>query len=67
MPNGKWDFEGWATKNDLKCADNRIIRHGAFKVNDGKKVPMVWNHQHNSPSDVLGHAWLEDRAEGELC
>lgn len=64
MPNGKWDFEGWATKNDLKCADNRIIRHGAFKVNDGKKVPMVWNHQHNSPSDVLGHAWLEDRSEG---
>ena len=60
----KYDFSGWATKNDLKCADGRIIRRDAFKVNDGKKVPMVWNHQHNSISDVLGHAMLENRDEG---
>lgn len=58
------DFSGWATKNDLRCADGRIIRKGAFKVNDGKKVPLVWNHQHNSASDILGHAYLEDRKEG---
>lgn len=60
----KWDFEGWATKNDLKCSDNRIIRHGAFAVNNGKKVPMVWNHRHDTPSVVLGHAMLENRDEG---
>lgn len=60
----KYDFSGWATKNDLKCADGRIIRRNAFKVNDGKKVPMVWNHQHNSIGDVLGHAMLENRDEG---
>jgi HK97 family phage prohead protease len=58
------DFQGWATKNNLKCADGRVIKAGAFAVNDGKKVPMVWNHQHNSPSDVLGHAVLENRNEG---
>ena len=63
MPKG-YDFCGWATKNDLKCADNRIIRHGAFKENDGKRVPLVWNHQHNSPEDTLGHAILENRDEG---
>lgn len=60
----KYDFGGWATKNDLKCSDGRIIRSGAFKVNDGQKVPLVWNHQHNSASDVLGHAILENRPEG---
>lgn len=59
-----YDFAGWATKNDLRCADGRIIRSGAFSAADGKKVPLVWNHQHNSPSDVLGHAILENRAEG---
>lgn len=63
MPTG-YDFCGWATKNDLKCSDNRIIRHGAFKVNDGKRVPLVWNHQHNTPEDTLGHALLENRDEG---
>jgi HK97 family phage prohead protease len=61
---GKCDFQGWASKNDLKCADGRIIRRGAFSVNDGQKVPLVWNHQHNSPSDILGHAILENRDEG---
>lgn len=59
-----YDFCGWATKNDLKCADGRIIRKNAFRVNDGKKVPLVWNHQHNSVQDVLGHALLENREEG---
>ena len=59
-----YDFCGWATKNDLKCADGRVIRHGAFSVNDGKKVPLVWNHQHNSPDCVLGHAILENRDDG---
>lgn len=59
-----YDFSGWATKNDLKCADGRIIRKDAFKVNDGRKVPLVWNHQHNSASDILGHAKLENRNEG---
>lgn len=59
-----YDFCGWATKNNLRCADGRIIRHNAFKVNDGKKVPLVWNHQHDSPQDVLGHAMLENRDEG---
>lgn len=63
MPE-KWDFAGWATKNDLRCADGRIIRKDAFKVNDGQRVPLVWNHGHNSPQDVLGHAILENRNEG---
>lgn len=58
------DFSGWATRNDLKCSDGRVIRRDAFKHNDGVKVPLVWNHQHNSPRDVLGHAWLENREEG---
>lgn len=60
----KYDFGGWATRNNLRCADGRIIRKNAFKVNDGQKVPLVWNHQHNSASDVLGHAKLENRNEG---
>lgn len=59
-----YDFEGWATKNDLKCSDGKTIRKGAFKVNDGKKVPLVWNHQHNKVTDVLGHALLENRDHG---
>lgn len=58
------DFSGWVTKNDIKCADGRIIKRDAFKVNDGQKVPMVWNHQHNSVYDVLGHTLLENRPEG---
>ena len=59
-----YDFEGWATKNDLVCADGLTIKKDAFKVNDGKTVPLVWNHQHNKVSDVLGHAVLENRDEG---
>ena len=60
----KYDFSGWATKNDLKCSDGRVIRRDAFKDNDGQTVPLVWNHQHNDPLNVLGHALLENRAEG---
>lgn len=60
----KYDFSGWATKNDLQCSDGRIIRKDAFKHNDGQKVPLVWNHQHNDPNEVLGHALLENREEG---
>lgn len=60
----EYDFSGWATKNDLKCADGKIIRKGAFKVNDGKKVPLVWGHVHDRVSSVLGHAILENRDEG---
>lgn len=58
------DFSGWATRNDLRCSDGRVIRRDAFKGNDGIKVPLVWNHQHNDPRNVLGHAWLENRDEG---
>ncbi len=58
------DFSGWATRNDLRCSDGRVIRRDAFKGNDGIKVPLVWNHQHNDPRNVLGHAWLENRVEG---
>ena len=59
-----YDFCGWATKNDLRCADGRIIRKDAFKHNDGETVPLVWNHLHNEPSNILGHALLENRDEG---
>lgn len=59
-----YDFGGWATRNNLKCADGRVIMKDAFKVNNGQKVPLVWNHQHNDPNEVLGHALLENRDEG---
>ena len=59
-----YDFCGWATKNDLKCSDGRIIRKDAFKECDGATVPLVWNHQHNEAYNVLGHAELENRPEG---
>ena len=60
----EYDFSGWATKNDIKCSDGRTIKRDAFKDNDGQKVPLVWNHNHNHPDEVLGHALLENRAEG---
>lgn len=60
----KFDFSGWATRNDLRCSDGRTIMKDAFKDNNGQKVPLVWNHQHNEPSNVLGHALLENRDEG---
>lgn len=60
----KYDFSGWATKNNLRCSDGRVIMKDAFIENDGKTVPLVWNHKHNDPEDVLGHALLENRDEG---
>lgn len=60
----KFDFSGWATKANLKCSDGRTIMKDAFKHNDGATVPLVWNHQHNDPTEVLGHALLENREEG---
>lgn len=60
----KYDFSGWATKNDLECSDGRIIRKDAFKHNDGQTVPLVWNHDHTDPYRIVGHALLENRAEG---
>ena len=60
----KFDFCGWATKNDLKCADGRIIRQDAFKHNDGEVVPLVWNHDHTDPYRVIGKAKLQNRPEG---
>ena len=60
----KYDFVGWATKNDLKCSDGRTIRKDAFIGNDGKTVPLVWNHNHNDPDNILGHALLKNTPEG---
>lgn len=60
----KYDFSGWATRNDLLCSDGRTIRKDAFKHCDGKTVPLVWNHNHSDPDNVLGHALLENRNEG---
>lgn len=59
-----YDFGGWATRNDIRCSDGRTIRKNAFIDNDGKTVPLVWNHSHNDPSNVLGHALLENRDQG---
>lgn len=67
MTNTKYsdcDFSGWATRNDLVCGDGRVIKKDAFKDNDGKKVSLVFNHEHNDPNAVLGHAFLENRDEG---
>lgn len=60
----KYDFSGWATKNDLKCSDGRTIRKNAFAEQNGQTVPLVWQHMHNDPLNVLGHALLENRDEG---
>ena len=62
--NNKWDFSGWATKTDMRCSDGRTIKRDAFKGCDGIVVPLVWNHRHNDPSEVLGHALLENREDG---
>ena len=64
MDTNRWDFSGWATKNNIRCSDGRVIRKDAFKECDGHTVPLVWNHQHNDPNDILGHARLENREEG---
>ena len=60
----KCDFSGYATRNDVRCSDNKVIRHGAFAAYDGKTVPLVWQHQHKDVSNVLGHADLEVRDDG---
>ena len=60
----KFDFSGWATRNNLRCSDGRTIIKDAFKANDGQIVPLVWNHRHDDPYNVLGHALLENRDEG---
>lgn len=60
----KFDFSGWATRANLKCSDGRVILKDAFKHNDGQTVPLVWNHQHSDPNEVLGHALLENREDG---
>lgn len=60
----KYDFHGYATRNDLKCSDGRVIRRDAFKDCDGKIVPLVWNHRHDDPSNVLGHALLKNQEDG---
>ena len=60
----KFDFSGWATRNNLRCSDGRTIMKDAFKQDSGRTVPLVWNHQHNDPLNILGHALLENREEG---
>ena len=60
----KYDFSGWATRNDILCSDGRTIKKDAFVKNDGMKVPLVWNHQHNDASNILGHALLQNRPGG---
>ena len=60
----KYDFSGWATKANVLCSDGRTIMKDAFKHNDGQKVPLVWNHKHDAPDRILGHALLENRDEG---
>lgn len=67
MAKGKYDFSGYATKNDLRCSDGRTILKDAFKEQDGQIVPLVWQHLHNEPSNVLGHALLENRKDGVYC
>lgn len=64
MGNHDFDFEGWASKANVKCSDGRTIMQDAFKEDDGRKVPLVWNHRHESVDNVLGHALLQNRPEG---
>ena len=64
MAKRKYDFAGWVTKNDIQCADGVTIKHDAFKTNDGKQVPLVWNHEYNSPKNVLGHVELSNQELG---
>ena len=64
MAKNEYDFAGWATKHGIQCADGLTIDRGAFSEDNGKKVPLVWNHDHSGPDNILGHALLEDRADG---
>lgn len=67
MANKKFDFSGWATRNDIKCADGRTIRRNAFAEQDGEEVPLVYNHDHDDMHNVVGHVVLENRPEGVYC
>ncbi len=60
----KYDFSGWATRNDLLCTDGRTIKRDAFKSQNGQTVPLIWGHNHSDPNCVLGHGVLENRDEG---
>lgn len=60
----KYDFAGWVTKNDIKCSDGVVIKHDAFREQDGQKVPLVWNHEYSSPDNVLGHIVLKNQPTG---
>lgn len=64
MKKKAYDFAGWVTKNDVLCTDGVTIKHDAFKADDGKKVPLVWNHDYNSPNNVLGHVELQNHQNG---
>lgn len=64
---GEFDFSGWATRNDILCSDGRTIRQNAFADQDGITVPLVWNHKHDGPDNVLGHALLKNHPEGVRC
>lgn len=64
MSKTHYDCSGYATKADMRCSDGRTIRKNAFEECDGKRVPLVWNHEHNNPDAVLGHAILENRPDG---
>lgn len=67
METRPYDFSGWATRNDLRCDDGRIIRKNAFAGCDGKKVPLVWNHNHDNPECTLGHVLLKNENDGVRC
>ena len=64
MGKRKYDFAGWVTKNDIRCSDGVTIKHNAFRDNDGQQVPLVWNHDYNSPNNVLGHVLLQNQEQG---
>ena len=57
----KYDFSGWVTRNNIKCSDGRTICQDAFKDDDRKEVPLVWNHNHDNPENVLGKVVLTRR------
>lgn len=64
MTESSFDFCGYATKNDIRCSDGLTIRHNAFAKNHGSNVPLVWQHGHNDPNNILGHVKLENRRDG---
>ena len=67
MSRKKYDFSGWATRNDIQCSDGLTIRQNAFADCDGVKVPLVYMHDHKDPENILGHAILENREDGVYC